>query len=92
MKKRSGIPLTKLGTPRKRAPGGGRRPSGRTAQLSTRIKPEAKQQLDDYAAANDVSLAEAVEEGAKRLAPGGPDAREEEPCIIIISGRKRKSP
>lgn len=82
--------LTKRGTPRKVKPGGGRPPSGRTAQLSVRIKPEAKQSLQDHATANDVSLAEAVEEGARRLRPGGEDGPAEEPCIIIISGSRRK--
>jgi len=58
--------------------------------LAVRIKPEAKQGYQAHADANDISLAEAVEEGARRLRPGGADAPAEEPCIIIISGTKRR--
>ena len=83
-------PLTKRGTPRKRAAGGGRPDAGRTARLSVRIKPEAKASFEAHAAANDLSLAEAVEEGARRLRPGEEGGPAEEPCVIIISGARRR--
>lgn len=82
--------LTKRGTPRKVKPGGGRKPSGRTAHLAVRIKPEAKESYQAHAARNDISLAEAVEEGARRLQPGGADSPDEGPAIIIITGARRR--
>ncbi len=83
-------PLTKRGTPRKVKQGGGRPTTGRTARLTVRIKPEAKASFEAHATANDITLAEAVEEGARRLRPGEDGAPAEEPCIIIISGARRR--
>lgn len=71
-------------------PGRGRPSSGRTAHISVRIKPEAKASFEAHAAANDLSLAEAVEEGARRLRPGENGGPAEEPCVIIISGARRR--
>lgn len=56
--------LTKAGTERKRAPGGGRKPMGRTAQ-PPKIRPESLGTFRGIAQLRSITVAEAVELSAK---------------------------